>query len=313
MEHQDADSPQGNASTPPIGARLKAAREARGLGLGEVADRLKLSLRQLEAIESDRFSVLPGPAFVRGFVRNYARFLELDPEPLLRDLEAQFPSSVKEVVNLTKEPREAPRAVESSSQPGAKRVPWLGLVLVAVVAGGLAWWLIGGRAHREVPAQEPEGHLAPMLTESSAGPASAPAASAGAGKAPAVASAPAVAAKPAPTASAPTAKPAKAAPAAAVPAKPAASAPSAAPSSGAAGEGSARIVAKTAAWVAVTDADGKRLMYQMLGDGQEKTVTGKPPFKVVLGNAPQVQVYFNGQPVDFASKIKGNTAKIELK
>lgn len=299
----------------PIGARLKAAREARGLGLGEVADRLKLSLRQLEAIEADNFSALPGATFVRGFVRNYARFLDLDPEPLLRDLAASYPSSVAEVANL------ANLANESQPRTGLNEVTrfrtvWLGVVLVGVVVAGLSWWMVGAKAHRNEWTQEApaENHLAPMLTEaSSSAAASASATAASGAKAPAQASAPAaVAGKPV-VASAPAVagKPV----AAAVPVQPApvpqaASSPAAGEK--AAGAASARIVAKGAAWIEVNDANGQHLAYQLLPEGQEKTVSGTPPFKVKLGNATQVELYFNGKPVDFSSKIKGTTARLEL-
>jgi len=55
----------------------------RGLGIGDVAYSLKLNPRQVEALEAERFDLLPGRAFARGFLKNYARFLELDPQPLL--------------------------------------------------------------------------------------------------------------------------------------------------------------------------------------------------------------------------------------
>lgn len=304
----------------PIGARLKAAREARGLGLGEVADRLKLSLRQLEAIEADNFSALPGATFVRGFVRNYARFLELDPEPLLRDLEASYPSSAGGVANLANEP--APRT--ELNEVTRFRTVWLGVVLVGVVVAGLSWWMVGAKAHRNEAAQEPpaENHLAPMLTEASGAAAFAPAASVPVAKAPVQASAPVAAASaPAAVASKPMASSAPAVAVkpvvAAVPAKPAvaaqtASAPAAGAKAPAAGAASARIVAKGATWVEVNDANGQHLAYQLLPEGQEKTVSGTPPFKVKLGNATQVELYFNGKPVDFSSKIKGTTARLEL-
>jgi cytoskeleton protein RodZ len=326
MEHYEAGSPQGEVVMAPIGARLKAAREARGLGLGEVADRLKLSLRQLEAIEADNFSALPGATFVRGFVRNYARFLELDPEPLLRDLEASYPSSAGEVANLANEPQ--PRT--ELNEVTRFRTVWLGVVLVGVVVAGLSWWMVGAKAHRNEAAQEPpaENHLAPMLTEASGAAASAPVTSAPVAKAPVQASAPAasapaaVAGKPmAASVPAAAAKPIAAAAAqakpapAAVPAKAAVAAQTAsAPVAGAkaVGTASARIVAKGATWVEVNDANGQHLAYQLLPEGQEKTVSGTPPFKVKLGNATQVELYFNGKPVDFSSKIKGTTARLEL-
>ncbi|HNA05291.1 MAG TPA: helix-turn-helix transcriptional regulator, partial [Rhodocyclaceae bacterium] len=65
------------------GAALRSARVARGLSVEEVAHALKLAPRQIEAIEADAFDRLRGLTFARGFVRNYARHLGLDAEPLV--------------------------------------------------------------------------------------------------------------------------------------------------------------------------------------------------------------------------------------
>ena len=78
IAHEDVRSP---------GAVLRAAREARGESVSEVAFALKLNPRQIAALEADNFSALPGMAFVRGFLRNYARYLGLDPAPLLAGVE----------------------------------------------------------------------------------------------------------------------------------------------------------------------------------------------------------------------------------
>src|SRR5918999_3432006 len=66
-----------------VGAALKQEREAADLAIADVAQRLKLLPRQIESLEHERFDRLPGPAIARGMVRNYARLLRLDPEPLL--------------------------------------------------------------------------------------------------------------------------------------------------------------------------------------------------------------------------------------
>ncbi|MDR2260695.1 MAG: DUF4115 domain-containing protein [Azoarcus sp.] len=76
-------SASGGAPDNAPGSILRKAREARGESRGDVVQALKLSLQQIEAIESGRFEALPGPLFVRGFLRNYARHLGLDPQPLL--------------------------------------------------------------------------------------------------------------------------------------------------------------------------------------------------------------------------------------
>jgi cytoskeleton protein RodZ len=66
-----------------VGAELKRAREAADLAIDAVARELKLLPRQIESLEQERFDRLPGPSIARGMVRNYARFLKLDPEPLV--------------------------------------------------------------------------------------------------------------------------------------------------------------------------------------------------------------------------------------
>ena len=70
------------------GDTLRRAREAQGLSVAEVANSLKLNPRQIEALESGRFDQLPGYAFTRGFLRNYARLLKVDAAPLLAGLQA---------------------------------------------------------------------------------------------------------------------------------------------------------------------------------------------------------------------------------
>jgi len=142
---QDRDRPgedPGPAALPQgsLGAWLRAQREARGVGLREIADSSKISLRYLEALESDRFEVLPAPVFTRGFLREYARVVGLDPD---------------EVVNLylvvardrDSEPAETAGApVAERSRPAGPSALGYGLLLLLAVAVflGLAalfsWW-----------------------------------------------------------------------------------------------------------------------------------------------------------------------------
>lgn len=72
-----------------VGKILAEAREQHGLSVFDVSNRIKFAPRQIEALEADDFVQLPEAAFVRGFVRSYARLLQLAPEPLL----AALPSS----------------------------------------------------------------------------------------------------------------------------------------------------------------------------------------------------------------------------
>src|SRR6266566_4773877 len=82
----DVDGLAPVAASAGAGARLRAAREAAGLSLDQVAQQLKLAPRQVKALEDESFGELPGRTFARGFVRNYARLLNLDGDDLLAHL-----------------------------------------------------------------------------------------------------------------------------------------------------------------------------------------------------------------------------------
>jgi cytoskeleton protein RodZ len=62
-----------------------------------------------------------------------------------------------------------------------------------------------------------------------------------------------------------------------------------------------RLEASGSSWVEVTDSAGKRLVYGLLDPGTKRTVAGKPPYQVVLGNASAISMAMNGQPVDVAA------------
>jgi cytoskeleton protein RodZ len=116
------------------GGVLRAAREKQGLSVQEIASRLRLSPKQIEAIEADNFSVLPEPTIVRGFIRNYAKQLKIEGEPILAGYSAIVPSStphelvVKPSSNMTVSGYE-------KSKAGRYIIAALALLL------GLAAWL----------------------------------------------------------------------------------------------------------------------------------------------------------------------------
>ena len=72
------------------GALLKAVRDAREIPLQEMADRTRISVKYLDAIESDDFQVLPSATFVRGYVREMARMLKLDETSLVAGYMRRF-------------------------------------------------------------------------------------------------------------------------------------------------------------------------------------------------------------------------------
>ena len=68
---------------PDAGAVLKAARIAAGLSVDQVAQRLKLTVRMVEAVEATERRGFPTIVYMRGYARSYAKLLGMDPEPLL--------------------------------------------------------------------------------------------------------------------------------------------------------------------------------------------------------------------------------------
>ena len=68
-----------------FGENLRRERELRGIELREMAEATKISIRFLQALEQDRVDILPGGIFQRAFVRQYAKYLGLDPERLVAE------------------------------------------------------------------------------------------------------------------------------------------------------------------------------------------------------------------------------------
>ena len=65
-------------------------------------------------------------------------------------------------------------------------------------------------------------------------------------------------------------------------------------------------------WVEVRDARGERLVYRLAAAGEERSVSGEAPFRIVLGNAPGVEAELNGEPVDIARHTSGRTARFTV-
>ncbi len=107
-----------------IGAILSAARRERGVSLSDAAAETRIRESYLAALEEEEFSALGGDVYVKGFLRSYARFLGLQPEPLLQQYRQQH--------EALEEPPAAPRQRPLAS-PGTDRPPWAGLIGVAAL------------------------------------------------------------------------------------------------------------------------------------------------------------------------------------
>src|ERR1700726_2981092 len=84
--------PQTGLFVSALGEEFRGAREARGLSLSDVAERLHIRSVYLAAIEDEDWHVIGAPVYVRGFLRTYARFLGLDPEACVARFAASVPT-----------------------------------------------------------------------------------------------------------------------------------------------------------------------------------------------------------------------------
>jgi cytoskeleton protein RodZ len=129
---------------PNIGDTLREARMRQHLDIADVESRTKIRAKYLRALENEEFGMLPGPTFVKTFLRTYAEALGLDPQVLVEEYRATYESR-EEVEHL--QPL-GPTAVarERRRGPGPPRGPWvaIGLAVVVVVGVLLVIGLVGG-------------------------------------------------------------------------------------------------------------------------------------------------------------------------
>ena len=116
----------------PLGKAFSEARNAKKLALKDVSNNLRLSIKQIEALENDNFSSLPPAMITRGFIRNYARFLELDAEPLLASYRARMPDASPGTLSVKTSMSQVMPGKDGSSV--SKYVLMAGLVLLAITA-----------------------------------------------------------------------------------------------------------------------------------------------------------------------------------
>jgi cytoskeleton protein RodZ len=308
---------------PGIGQQLAAARQAKGLSTADVAEKLKLTARQIEALEAEEYERLPAAVFVRGFVRNYARLVGLAPEALVPSLGGA--QAATETITAPSE------GVTISSSPIKRWMIYLaaGFALFLLLVAILYNWLSQGEkallvedpaavAANPAPAEPP---AASTPTTPAPAPVPAPESAPTTPGAPPPANAPSASPTPVGQISAPAAPPPAPAPAkpplAPTPATPApANVPQPTPPSATqaaipAGTGVVRMTAREESWVEVVDGNGKR-MHQYLPGGATATLRGVPPFKVTIGNAAGVQLRYNEQLIDLQPFTGDRVARLTL-
>jgi len=352
MNSEWAEPPQeqGNTDKATPGALLAAQREAMGWTVEQIADQLKLAVRQVKALEAGDYAALPNMAVTRGFVRAYAKVLKMDAAPLVAMIDAAQPISPEVVVAPRKdlaasfsESRFPSMTGRSSSAPAG----WLvGLAAVVVVGAAGAYAYQSGlipaslfeRKEEVKPAEAPamettlvkQGQDAsaastlqqpnvPLISvppqgEQGAAGAGAPA---GAAAPAATATAPATAAV-APPAVAPAPAPATAPAAAAtapVAASPAAAAPApAATAPAAAGTGHQLVLKVTEdSWVEIRRPGTTSLISRVVKAGSTETFDIKDPALLIIGKPAGVEATLGGAPLPLPLIPGGTISRVNIK
>jgi cytoskeleton protein RodZ len=306
------------------GAMLRAAREAAGLTVDALSQQLKLSPRQVKALEDGDYANLPGRTFVRGFVRNYARAVGIDAEAVLAAIPGavEAPALDRSTIGHAHRPiGELPTSGRARSGSWAR---WLiPLVLLAAIGAAALYEYLRpgdlqrGFGTRTLPVRPalPDPVAPPASMPSSGTPLPNPILSGPVSEAPRADGAlpppaPAVETAPAGAAS-PLAPPGPAGGGAIV--TPPVTAPAAAPTPPpAAGEATLVITYRASSWTEVRDRDGKVVLQVTGTPGTSQTVTGKAPFDLTLGSAGENSITWRGAPFDLAPHLRQNVARVRL-
>jgi cytoskeleton protein RodZ len=299
-----------------VGEQLRAARTQMGLSLDAVAKHLKLAPRQVSALESDDVAQLPSGPFLRGFIRNYARLVNLDPEALL----GQDHTRRMAVQPLDAAPPNRGELREGSVRADGNILKWvIPLGLIAALLAGATWY----ETRRTKTRVSTDTSVAvPATVAAPAAPSTEPAATTAAPVP--ILPTPNTASASENTVSVPTAQPpigAATTPIAST--LPATAPPSAAPVAPLA----AVVLAPNSAtkgvtlqlnfgeqaWTEIRDGDGNVLTSKTHAKGTTISVSGQPPFRFAIGNARNVVLTRDGAPVDLSPRIgAGDVAKFTL-
>ena len=294
-QESSADSPRPKALG--VGEQLRAARQAKGLSVDDVSRMLKITPRQVEAIESDDWASFSCTTIIRGFVRNYARSLGLDAGPLVSVLaDTQMPRAPE---------LQLPKGTPVNLGPGSRGV---GRDLAKVLAG-LAVLLLAILAYFFAPENLLQSAISSL--KSAVQPAEtavvAPAenaSEAGAGPAGAAPASPATDAVPS----------AAGGPQAVLPAIPPVPVLSSteAPVPATAADGQLKFAFNKPSWVEVRDGKGAVIFSGMNKAGTQQEISGQPPFSLVVGSASKVTLQYQGRAIDLAKHTRDDVARFTL-
>jgi cytoskeleton protein RodZ len=286
------------------GRTLAAQREAMGWAVEQVADQLKLAVRQVVALEAGDYASLPGPAVVRGFVRAYAKIVKLDPAPLVALIALDAPGPTDATGTTVR--RDKPASFSEVRFPSHGKRASLPIVPIAaavvVIAAAAAAWHYGlvqrvlNRGEAPAAASAPAAVLQPNVVAPVASAPAAPALEANALQNPSV---PLISVPPPSTTSAGS-------PAAGV-----ATATVAAPAA-AAGANALTIVVREDSWVQVKRAKGEPLISRVVKAGTTESFEITEPVTLTVGKPGAVSATLRGAAVELPAE-SGKAARVNLK
>ena len=317
------------------GGALRLARENQGLSIQDIASRLRISPKQIEAIEADNFAVLPESTIVRGFIRNYAKQLKINAQPLLDAYSVIVPSTAP--YEMAVKPG-ANMKISSYRKPRSGKHALLALVLLL----GLGIWVFyqhyiekpspmqpsptdmsttepntadssPAASGVAVPIALPEAAL-PVAERAAEESAAVPQAMLSANNpTPATANNAAIAntkvsGAPVPTTQLPGSQLTTTTTLNTAPAD--AAEPQPLPVS----KGMAKLEfnASQETWVNVVDANGKEIYRKIIFAGSRESIDVNPPVNVTVGNAGGTSMSMNGKSIELAPHSRNNVAHIRL-
>ena len=304
------------------GSALQSAREAKNMMVEEAARQLHLNTHQILAMEQDNFAKLPEPMITRGFIRNYARLLDVDSAPLLQAYRVKMPETGQPKISLTSEHI----VIKNNKKKSYAMYLLIALVLIVSMA---AWWFytdetrtkiasMTNQSNNEViddhasdrfaltsqdatsealppqalPVAERLAETTNLVTSSADG--SVPVGSSAVDTATVQMPIKPEVLKPEPITST-TGKPEIIKLEAVKPANE-----------------SITLNATQQTWVQVQNTTGDVIYERTIAAGGTENFDFKPPAKVIIGNASGAQLFYKNQPIDLLIRAKNNVARITL-
>lgn len=289
------------------GAMLQKAREAEGLHIAALAVSLKVPVKKLEALEADRFDLLPDTVFVRALAASVCRTLKIDPAPILERL----PHTTAPRLTTDESGINTPFRVSGN---GSGFLFWNQLskpfvLAVLVLLAGVVLLVFFPFMQRSEVASVPTSNTAAVILPL---PTPTPLTSENTTVTEAAAPTQFPSLTPSSSAAPLAMNPASVASSSSLPGPAAPALPVMVPGLGAT-SGMVVFKAHRLSWVEVVDASGVVQVRKTMADGEIIGTSGVMPLSVVVGRADTTEVQVRGKPFDLTRIAKDNVARFEVK